>query len=89
MNSYSPGAFLDVVAGQLCRGATYSGFWNRDYHPTLIPTTGCSVPTFHGSSSDAMAIAATAVTQAAGALAKRINSGYLWASPTRGSTCPS
>ncbi|MFT3855708.1 MAG: hypothetical protein QM733_23715 [Ilumatobacteraceae bacterium] len=68
--------------------ATYAGFWNSDAHPTLVPTTGCSVPTFHGSTADAMAIASTAVTLAAGALAKRIDCGYLWASPHAGLEAP-
>lgn len=86
-NATVDGALRERVLGDKSLDA-YAGFWNRDAQPTLVPTTGCSTPTFHGSSADAMAIAATAVTLAAGALAKRINCGYLWASPHAGLDAP-
>ena len=57
----------------------YLAFWNRDSHPSLIPTLGCSVPTFHGAATDTGAIAAQAVSLAATALARRLAAGYLFA----------
>lgn len=68
--------------------AAYLGFWNPDNHPTLTPTLGCSVPTFHGSSADLSAIAATAATLAASALSRRVATGYLFSSPFSGIGAP-
>ncbi len=52
-------------------------FWDHDHHPPLTPAPGCSIPTFHGSSADAMSIAACALSIAATALARQIAGGYL------------
>jgi hypothetical protein len=57
----------------------YLAFWNRDNHPSLIPTLGCSVPTFHGAATDASAIAAQAVSLSATALVRRLAAGYVFA----------
>ncbi|NEE04610.1 ThiF family adenylyltransferase [Phytoactinopolyspora halotolerans] len=57
----------------------YLAFWNPDDHPSLTPTIGCSVPTFHGSAADASAVASTTVTLASTALSRRISGGYLFA----------
>jgi hypothetical protein len=59
--------------------APFRAFWDRDNHPSLTPTLGCSVPTFHGSSADAVAVAAAAVTLAGNALNRRVACGYLFA----------
>ncbi|HET6948755.1 MAG TPA: ThiF family adenylyltransferase, partial [Acidimicrobiales bacterium] len=61
--------------------APFRTFWDSDNHPTLTPTLGCSMPTFHGSSADAMAIAATGVTLAGDALSREIAGGYLFTAP--------
>lgn len=57
----------------------YLAFWNRDNHPALTPTVGCSVPTFHGGATDAGAIAAQATSIAATALGRGLAAGYLFA----------
>ncbi len=54
-------------------------FWDRDNHPPLTPTLGCSVPTFYGSAADALAISSTAISLAAHALSRRLAGGYLFA----------
>ncbi len=56
-------------------------FWVRDAHPPLTPSRGCSVPTFHGSGTDAMGIAASALSVAAIALSRQIAGGYLISVP--------
>ena len=61
--------------------APFLAFWDHDAHPPLTPARGCSVPTFHGSGADAMGIAASAVSVAALALARRVSGGYLLALP--------
>ena len=55
----------------------YLAFWNRDNHPPLTPTLGCSVPTFHGAAADASAIAAQAISLASTALERGLSAGYL------------
>lgn len=57
----------------------YLSFWNRDNHPSLTPTTGCSVPTFHGGAADASAVAAQAISLAAVALGRGVEAGYVFA----------
>ncbi len=57
----------------------YLAFWNRENHPPLTPTVGCSVPTFHGSVADASVVAASAVSLAATALSRGLAGGYLFA----------
>jgi len=57
----------------------YRIFWSHDDHPPLTPAVGCSVPTFHGSISDASAVAAAAVSLAATALGRGLAGGYLYA----------
>jgi hypothetical protein len=71
-------AVHEAVAGDAALGA-YLAFWNRDNHPPLTPTVGCSVPTFHGSVADASAVAAQAVSLAATALSRGLAGGYLFA----------
>ena len=66
----------------------YLAFWNRDNHPSLIPTLGCSVPTFHGAATDAGAIAAQAVSLAATALGRGVAAGYLFAAAQSPHTVP-
>lgn len=61
--------------------APFRTFWDPDSHATLTPTLGCSVPTFHGSSADAMAVTATAITLAGNALRRHTAGGYLFATP--------
>jgi hypothetical protein len=61
--------------------APFRTFWDSDTHPTLTPTLGCSVPTFHGSAADAMAVSATAITLAGSALSRQVAGGYLFATP--------
>ena len=56
-------------------------FWDPNHVAPVTPTLGCSVPTFIGSSADAHAVAATAVTLAAMALDRHIAAGYLFATP--------
>jgi hypothetical protein len=57
----------------------YLAFWNSEDHPSLTPTVGCSVPTFHGAATDASAIAAQAISLAATALGRGLAAGYLFA----------
>lgn len=57
----------------------YQAFWDREHHPPLTPTHGCSVPTFRGSVADASAVAATALTLASIALTRHVATGYLFA----------
>lgn len=57
----------------------YLAFWDRDNHPSLIPTLGCSVPTFHGAATDASTIAAQAISLAATALERGLDAGYVFA----------
>ena len=71
-------AVHEAVAGDAALGP-YQAFWNRDNHPSLTPTLGCSVPTFHGSVADASAVAAQAVSLAATALGRGLACGYLFA----------
>jgi hypothetical protein len=66
----------------------YLAFWNRDNHPSMIPTLGCSVPTFHGAATDACAIAAQAVSLAATALGRGVAAGYLFAAAHSPHTVP-
>lgn len=61
--------------------APFRIFWDSDSQPTLTPTLGCSVPTFHGSAADAMAVAAAAITLTANALSRKVTGGYLFATP--------
>ncbi|MCY4101825.1 MAG: ThiF family adenylyltransferase [bacterium] len=56
-------------------------FWNHESHPPLTPARGCSVPTFHGSSADAMGIAASTISVAATALSRQIAAAYLLSLP--------
>ena len=56
-------------------------FWDTDEAPPLVPTPGCSVPTFNGSSADAMSIAASTVNLAAIPLGRKCAGGYLFATP--------
>lgn len=54
----------DTGRAILCDGALelYHPFWQEsDTHDELIPTRGCSVPTFHGSAADLAAVAAVLV----------------------------
>ena len=71
-------AVHEAVAGDAALGP-YLGFWNRDNHPSLTPTVGCSVPTFHGSVADTSAVAAQAVSLAATALGRGLAGGYVFA----------
>ncbi|MBI4884829.1 MAG: ThiF family adenylyltransferase [Actinobacteria bacterium] len=71
-------AVHEAVAGDAALGP-YQAFWNRYNHPSLTPTLGCSVPTFHGSVADASAVAAQAVSLAATALGRGLACGYLFA----------
>lgn len=59
-----------VLVGQACVGRVVADGGLEPYHPLwedaaegdeLIPTRGCSVPTFHGSAADLAAVAATLV----------------------------
>lgn len=60
---------LDVQAGILVRGdhslEDYHSMWSSNTHAMLIPTRGCSVPTFHGSAAD-MAASAGVMTSMLG-----------------------
>ena len=56
-------------------------FWDPNDTPPLVPTPGCSIPTFNGSCADAMSIAASAVSLAAIPLDRRSAGGYLFATP--------
>lgn len=71
-------AVRETVAADGALGA-YLAFWNRDNHPSLTPTVGCSVPTFHGAGTDASAIAAQAISLAATALGRGLAAGYVFA----------
>ncbi|HNI35999.1 MAG TPA: ThiF family adenylyltransferase [Microthrixaceae bacterium] len=57
----------------------YLPFWSRDNHPTLTPTVGCSVPTFHGASTDVMAVASQAISLGAIAVGRGLDVGYVFA----------
>ena len=59
----------------------YLAFWQTDDRPPLVPTPGCSVPTFHGSAADAMSIAATAVNLSAIVIDRKCSGGYLFSTP--------
>ena len=65
-SSLTPSA-IDTTAGQkvLARGdlEAYHVLWanDPDSEDTLIPTRGCSVPTFHGSAADMAGVAAALV----------------------------
>ena len=59
----------------------YLAFWQTDDRPPLVPTPGCSVPTFHGSAADAMSIAATTVNLSAIILDRKCSGGYLFSTP--------
>lgn len=71
-------ALREAVAADGALGA-YLAFWNRDNHPSLTPTVGCSVPTFHGAGTDASAIAAQAISLASTALGRGLATGYVFA----------
>ena len=72
---------LQDKARQTPNLAAFLTFWDERDHPPLLPTPGCSIPTFHGSAADAMSIAASAVNLSAIPLARRCAGGYLFALP--------
>lgn len=59
-------AELDARAGSLIEGdrslEDYHSMWSSGDHNMLIPTRGCSVPTFHGSAADLAASAGVMVS---------------------------
>ncbi|MBN7551857.1 ThiF family adenylyltransferase, partial [Mycobacteroides abscessus subsp. abscessus] len=56
---------IDQDAGRTIQGDSglelYHTLWQEPSDDELIPTRGCSVPTFHGSAADLVAVAATLV----------------------------
>lgn len=74
---------LDNGLHEIVRGdahlAAYGSFWNTAAVPPLVPTAGCSVPTFRGSGADVSVVAATAISLAAIALGRDVPAGYLFA----------
>lgn len=78
-NSLDKGLY-EMVAGDADLAA-YGGFWNASTVPPLVPTAGCSVPTFRGSGADVSVVAATAISLAVTALGRRVSAGYLFAAP--------
>ncbi|WP_420444066.1 ThiF family adenylyltransferase [Candidatus Poriferisodalis sp.] len=66
----------------------YRVLWNRDDHPPFTPAVGCSVPTFHGSAADAMAVATIALNLASEALRRNVAGAYLFSLPSNSLGAP-
>lgn len=60
--------------------ARYRILWRQDSRPPMVPTTGCSTPTFRGSSADLMAISSTAVAVSGRLLSRRVTAARFLAS---------
>jgi hypothetical protein len=87
--SPSPTA-LDSELGRTVRGdgalEPFLTFWEPREHEELIPSRGCSVPTFHGSAADMAAVAAEQVNLIAAHLGTGVSGGHLLALPHSGVT---
>jgi hypothetical protein len=79
---------IDAKLGELVRYdptlEPYLGFWEDRQVDELIPTPGCSYPTFHGSAADLAAVAAEAVNLIAMNVAGGIPGAHLFALPHSG-----
>lgn len=66
----------------------YLTFWQPREHEEMIPSKGCSIPTFHGSAADLAAVAAEQVNLIAAHLGTHASGGYLFALPHSGVAPP-
>nr|WP_240948674.1 ThiF family adenylyltransferase [Microbacterium sp. CFH 90308] len=80
---------LDVMAGRIVLDdptlEDYHSMWSAGTHGFLIPTRGCSIPTFHGSASDVAAAAGVMVSLLGAQLLSPATGVHLFTLPHAGS----